>query len=298
MIEARNKHGVCAAVVWAVLAGQLAAAQTPTRHDATPAASPGVAATVDGHAITIEDVEKSALHRYGPEVLDNLIDDYLVEREAGRLHVTVSQTEIDDQVQSLARAISPKTLEEGLNEHHQTLAELREDFRRRLLALQLAAMAAPPGRFAHAHVILIKGTPGASASRPDANALAQALAIQKQLLAGANFGDLARQYSQDPVGKSRGGDIGIVFEGCPFDPAVVQAALDLQAGRVALLPVANAMGYYVIMTSSTGARHDADEDKAYADAKVQYELHRGARNLPAYLRELRSKADIQLGTIP
>ncbi|MFP5234772.1 MAG: peptidylprolyl isomerase [Acidobacteriota bacterium] len=292
MFETRDNHCLCAAIVWAVLAGQLtASSQTP--HPTRPAANPSVAATVDSHTITIDDVQKIALHKYGQEILDNLIDDYLVEHEAARLHVEVSQTEIDNQVQTLARAIRPKTLDEGLIEHHQTLAELREDFRRRLLALKLAAMAAPPGHFVHAHVILIRATSGASAGQADADALAQVSAIQKQLLAGAKFDDLARRDSQDLISKPRGGDIGIVFEGCPVDPAIVRAALQLKAGRVADHPVTTASGYYLIMASSTDALHAAGEDKAYRDAKEQYELHAGGRNLPAYLRELRSKAEIR-----
>jgi foldase protein PrsA len=293
MFETRDKHYLCVAIVWAVLAGQRAASQTPIHHDATLAAHPGIAAIVDGHAISIADVEKNAVHRYGQQALDNLIDDYLIEREASRLHVQVSQAEIDNQVQTLARAIQPKTLDEGLKEHHQTLADLREDFRHRLLALKLAALAAQQGHFAHAHVIYIPSSSGDRAIQPHADALAQVTSIQKQILAGANFDDLARQYSQDPISKPRGGDIGIVFEGCPVDPTVVQAALELRAGRFADPPVKTASGYYLILVSSTGAQHSADEDKAYADAQTQYKLHQGARNLPAYLRQLRSKAEIR-----
>jgi hypothetical protein len=58
--------------------------------------------------------------------MDGLIDNYLIERESERLHVAVSETEMDHQVQTLVEAIRPKTLEEGLKQHHQTLAELRD----------------------------------------------------------------------------------------------------------------------------------------------------------------------------
>lgn len=294
-----HRYFRCAVVVCGCLAGQLACAQTPVQHVEpvqhvdSAAVNSGVAAVVDGHTISTDEVEKIAARRYGQDILDGLIDDFLIEREAERLHVTVSEAEIDHQVQMLAEAIKPKTLDEGLEEHHQTIAELRDDFRRRLLALKVAAVGSPPGHFVHARVILIKTGSGASAKSGDANAFAQATAIQKRLLAGAKFGELAEEYSQDPGSRMRGGDIGVLYEGCGYEPTVVHAALALKAGGIAQEPIKTDLGYYLMMVSSTDSEHPALEDKLYSDAQMRYELHQGSRILPEYLRELRAKATIQ-----
>lgn len=283
----------CAVVSCGCLTVQFSCAQSPTQHIDSAAVHSGVAAVVDGHTISTEEVERIAARRYGQEILDGLIDDFLIEQEAERLHVTVSEAEIDHQVQVLTEAIKPKTLEEGLEEHHQTIAELRDDFRRRLLALKVAAVSNGPGHFVHAHVILVKIVSNKPGKTGDASAFAQATVIQKRLLDGAKFDDLVTQYSLDPGSSVRGGDIGILYEGCGYDPEVVHAALALKAGEIAKEPIKTASGYYLMKVSSTDSEHPAYEDKLYSDAQSRYELYQGSRILPEYLRELRAKATIR-----
>ncbi len=293
MFECIAKKFLGVAVVCGCFAGQFASAQASMQRDRPVAGDFGVAAMVDGHAISTDEVDRIAMQRYGPEVLDHLIDNYLIEREAERLHVEVSEAEIDNQVRTLAEAIKPKTLAEGLQEHRQTLAELRDDFRYRLLALKLAALSAPPGHFVHAHAIFIEDDSGGSAHPVHADALAEAAAIQKQLLAGAGFEELARQYPQNSTGRTHAQDLGILFAGSPGDPAVIQAALALKAGAIANQPVKTRSGYCLILVSSTDAEHPADENPLYSNAKKRYEYDWGNRNLPEYMRELRSRAVIR-----
>lgn len=281
-------------VLFGILSASFTGAQPPAeRHDSLPTAH-AIAAVVDGHSISTSEVEKSALHRYGQEILDGLIDNYLIEQESERLHVAVSEAEIDHQVQALVEAIRPKTLAEGLQQHHQTVAELRDDFRRRLLALKLASISAPPGHFVHAHVILSKITPGDPATRTGVDALTRVADLQRKIAAGTSFEDLASQYSQDPLSKARRGDIGIVFQGSAYDLRVVEAALPLKAGQILDKPLQTPSGYYLIKASSTDSDHPADEDPLYSEAKWQYEMRQGTQNLPSYLRALRTHANIRL----
>lgn len=231
------------------------------------------------------------MRRHGQEILDILIDNYLVDQQAKRLHVQVSEAEIDAQLRALTDAIKPKTLAEGLKEHHETLAEVRGDIRHRLLELKLAEAGAPPGHFVHAYAIFIPSETGNSA-KPDAVALEQVAGLQKQLTSAAKFEEMEKQYHHNAAGRIRGGDIGIVFEGCPYNDRIVQAALKLKAGMITHEPIKTPSGYYFLMVTSTDSAHPADEDKLYEDAHKQYKMTQGSRNLPAYLKELRAKANI------
>lgn len=293
MLGQFHRHCLFAAAVLVALAGQVACAQGQIQQVDPSGVNSRVAAVVDGRIISTNEVEKIALRRYGQEVLNSLIDNILIERKAEQLHVKVSEVEIDNQVQMLAEAIKPKTLEEGLKEHHQTIAELRDDFRHRLLALKVAAMSAPRGHFVHAHVIFVKFGSDHPTGLGNSNAFERANAIQKQLLDGASFKDLAEKYSQDSVSRARGGDVGILFEGCGYSPAVVEAVMALKAGKIAGKPIRTPSGYYIVMVSSTDSEHPANEDKLYSDAETHYELYQGSRQLPEYLRELRAKATIK-----
>jgi len=221
-----------------------------------------------------------------------LIDNYLIEQEAKRLNVEVSQPEIDSQVQAIADGIKPKTLEEGLKDHHQTLAELQDDLRHRLLGLKLAAIGVKPGHYVHAHTILIKISTTDPDGHTEADGLALVKTIQAKFKAGAKFEDLATQYSQDPSTKDRGGDMGVLYDGAPYDGALVEAALALKAGEMTPDPVKTPLGYYLIEVSSMDTAHPPSEDALYAEAKWRYEMYQGNLNFYSHLDTLRTNAKI------
>lgn len=261
-------------------------------HKDTPP-PPGVAADIDGHTISLADVDKFTMRKFGSEMLDIMIDAYLVDREGKRLNIDVSQAEIDSQVQAIADGIKPNTLEEGLKAHHQTLAELQSDIRHRLLGLKLAAIGIKPGHYVHAYVILVKPANGVSVNQMDPEALATIKTIRDKYKTGAKFDDLVKQYSQDQSTKDRNGDLGVLFDGAPYDGALVDAALALKQGEVTEKPVVTPLGYYLIEARSTDEKHPAAEDKLYEEAKWHYEMYQGNMNYFNYMRSLRAKSAVK-----
>jgi peptidyl-prolyl cis-trans isomerase C len=96
----------------------------------------------------------------------------------------------------------------------------------------------------------------------DAEALAKAQDIRKQILAGADFATLAKAESDDAGTAVKGGDLGTFKHGQmvgPFD----QAAFSLPVGEVSE-PVKSQFGYHIIKIASRNA-------KAFDDAKPQIE---------------------------
>jgi len=72
----------------------------------------------------------------------------------------------------------------------------------------------------------------------------QALKILEELEKGADFGNLAKQYSTCPSGK-RGGDLGSFGRGQMVKP-FEQAAFALNVGETTKEPVKTQFGYHVI----------------------------------------------------
>jgi parvulin-like peptidyl-prolyl isomerase len=72
-------------------------------------------------------------------------------------------------------------------------------------------------------VILCKISPDDPATGTDVAALTRVAALKRKIEAGANFEDLASEYSQDQSSNARRGDIGIVFEGSAYDVRGVEA---------------------------------------------------------------------------
>jgi hypothetical protein len=276
-----------------VLAGPAASAppQTPVA-DAPP---PNVAASVNGHIVSMDEVTALVMRENGGNATTRLIENYLVDEEAKAKQITVSSAEIDGRVQELVKLIAPTTLEEGLRRHHQSLDDLESDIRQWFLRVKLVSPQVKPGTFVRARIILIKaGNSSGSGETPhsDEEALALVNKIQIELNAGKKFEELAKQYNEDPSTKEKNGETGVLFAGVPYEGSLVDAALTLKSGEVTQSPVKSNMGYYLIQATSTAAQHVAGENQMYAEAEKQYAMQEAQMLIPGYIKELREKAKI------
>jgi peptidyl-prolyl cis-trans isomerase SurA len=79
----------------------------------------------------------------------------------------------------------------------------------------------------------------------DSAALHKAKDAIEQLRQGADFATLAKDLSDDPGSKEKGGDIGFTKRG-ELDPAYEKAAVALEIGRYTQIPVRSRYGWHVI----------------------------------------------------
>jgi parvulin-like peptidyl-prolyl isomerase len=69
--------------------------------------------------------------------------------------------------------------------------------------------------------------------------------LRQQIAAGADFGKLARENSNDTASAAKDGDFGIIKHGSSYPDAVKNAVFALQAGQVSE-PVKQPNGFYLI----------------------------------------------------
>jgi peptidyl-prolyl cis-trans isomerase C len=107
-------------------------------------------------------------------------------------------------------------------------------------------------RQAKVRVIYISFNPapdkaGAQASKLPTEAVAKSKIedLRKQILAGADFGKLARENSDDTSSAAKDGDFGVIKRGSSYPDAVKNAVFALQAGQVSE-PVRQPNGFYLI----------------------------------------------------
>jgi foldase protein PrsA len=155
-----------------------------------------------------------------------------------------------------------------------------------------------PTHMVHCRAILIRYT-APNVKQPDefkphteAEALAIIDDVQKQLKAGKDFGDLAKQYSEDTASKDKGGDVGLAFDGANLDETLLRAALSLDKGKITENPVKVNYGYYLIQVVSTSDSHPASEDSSYAAAQDKYRRQQAQYLVPDYMKTLRAQAKI------
>src|SRR5690349_21119467 len=126
------------------------------------------------------------------------------------------------------------------------------------------------GTVAH---ILISVPQGADAAT-DAAALAKAKDIIAQLDKGAKFEDLAKQYSEDPGSKDKGGVYENVTQGQfvpEFDKAMFQ---DLKPGETTKEPVKTQFGYHIIklISRSEGPAMTDEQAKQQIESQIGQQL--------------------------
>ncbi|MGB9430032.1 MAG: peptidylprolyl isomerase [Gammaproteobacteria bacterium] len=111
----------------------------------------------------------------------------------------------------------------------------------------------------HARHILLQS----SAIMTDAEAQAKLEEWRKQILAGADFAKLAKQYSEDPGSASKGGDLGWVDTGATV-PAFQQQMDKLQVGQISE-PFKSQYGWHIVQVLG---RRKADQTAEYTQNKA------------------------------
>jgi peptidyl-prolyl cis-trans isomerase D len=132
----------------------------------------------------------------------------------------------------------------------------------------------------HAHHILITG-------KDDAAALAQAQQVLAQAQAGKDFGELAKQYSQDPGSAHNGGDLGWAERGS-FVAPFADALFGMQVGEIKG-PVKTQYGYHIIRLDEVQAGKGKSFDEARADLEAQLRRDRATDRFGEIQEQLQAK---------
>ncbi len=212
-----------------------------------------LAARVNGEPITLAQfvrererralgmmVEPATQDAFNAQVLAAMIDQVLINQGAAREGVVVTEEEIDAElaVQAELATASGTTLEETVAAQLYTMDEYRVVIRDMLTVQKLSdivADVAPYAEQVHSRHILVAD-----------QAVARDLIAQLQ--AGADFAQLATQYSLDGSTARLGGDLDWVSEGDLLQPEVERAIFALGPGELALYPVQSSLGYHVVQT--------------------------------------------------
>ena len=175
--------------------------------------------------------EREILFKLREEILNKMIDQNLTDQETERLHVSVGDREVDQQIEQIKSEhfLTEEELRKSLAAQGHTLEKYRKRIKEQILRMKLINIEVK-SKIAitekdiqdyytehkedyqgiekyHLRTILIKVPPSASADQ-DKAALEKIESIVKELNSGAAFNELARQYSQDGTAAA-GGDLGL-----------------------------------------------------------------------------------------
>ena len=117
---------------------------------------------------------------------------------------------------------------------------------------------------------------------------ARAERLRKQLIAGADFAALARQYSEDPGTSGRGGDLGTFTRDTHTD-AFDAAAFALSPGEISPV-IRTEYGFHIIRVTHRSAPRVRTLDELRPAIRQRLKTVKSAHHLAAWLQQQRSTA--------
>jgi foldase protein PrsA len=249
------------------------------------------AAVVNGEEISREQLVEALLERVGPGLLEQLIQETLVQQALTRKKITLTPQEVDDRLAEFKEQqfASEEEFQTWLTQRGVTLAGLRKQVELDLGVEKLvrSTINISDADVQREHERIHKQV---TARHIVVTTEAEARGLRRRLLAGADFAELAEEYSTDGGTRKRGGELGRVsYEA--FHPAFAEALFSLKKGEISE-PVRTPGGYHLIQVESIDpAPPLTPQDKAeLRERLIQEQL---AEKKDTWLSEALAKAKIE-----
>ena len=258
-------------------------------------------------------------------VLNELIVQDLLIAKAATLKIEVPETELNAAFDGIKKDVPEATFNQELSRRQLTPADMREGLRREILVQkvlekEVTAKAAVtdqevaeffnankaqfnlPEESYHLAQIVVTPVPdqglnnrsGNDATTPD-QAAQKAQMLMERLKAGAQFADLARDFSEDSQSAPRGGDLGFVPVSALKDapPPLRDAVLKSQVGTVTGVTVGGAHSLVLVVAKEAAGQRDLSNPTVKDGITNQLKQRKEALMRTAYLTAIRSEANVQ-----
>lgn len=250
------------------------------------------------------------------DVLDQMIDRELVMAEIKRLDLMPTDKEVREEIENLKKQLGSEgefkkyLAANGINE-----PKLEEYFKQQLAVTKLqekissevpqpadaeiqAYYDAHKEQFSRpeqrqvSHILIGSGDYSGGKNRSEMEAKVLALQVVDKLKAGADFAELAKQYSDDPGSKDNGGQYPPFSKNSGFAEEFEDAAFSLQEGQYTAEPVKTMFGYHIIRLDKVipAKNYSLAEVKDNITASLHQEAV--AKKADELLQDLRDKAEI------
>ncbi len=250
---------------------------------AQPKVPSNVAAVVNGESITKAQLATKAVDWQGAMTLDLMIDSTVVSQEAKKAGVVVTDAEVNAKLNEMKKALAPsQDFDTVLRQNGMTAGLLFTRIKMRLQAdgvikNMIKKSPAIIANYRKAEHILIRvdentsDPSGKTLEAKDADAKAKIEKIADEIKTKTiSFEDAAKKYSEDPVSKVNGGNLGFFTKGV-MAPPFEAATFSLKAGDVSA-PVKTNYGYHLIKLIAIGSDAKGDDLKKLEDQIVKDQL--------------------------
>jgi len=276
-----------------------------------PKGQEGIAAVVNDKVISIEDIDKlyaqipTQLQQYYTRkyLLNQTIDEMLLEEEIERQGIVADEDELASLMNNVKAQYSDEEFEQVLALQGMSYEELEDELTTRLNMQTLLSSEIEDLQVTDEEVQQffdenqeMLGTPEqVRASHILVNTSEEADALLDELEDGADFAELAEEYSLDTGSAALGGDLGFFPKGTMV-AEFEDAAFNLEVGEISDVVETN-FGFHIIKVTDTRDPEPADFDVLKTAIKLTLfnnKLAQYPEEVNTYLARLREDADIEI----
>ena len=252
-------------------------------------------AIVNGQRITRRAFVNRLEQITGEQVLSDLINEQLIGQAAKKAKITVTSAEVDAEMEKLREQIGP-SFDSVLAQYGMTVEDLQKNMELNLLVFKVSTKDVTVSEdalmsFFEEHKSDYDQPEMVKASHILVETEEKAKEIKKKLAEGADFAELARGESTDPMSAAEGGDLGFFARG-RMVPEFEKAAFAMSPGQTSA-PVKSEYGYHIIRVTDRKDAHEATFDDVKDDIERTIKGNQ-AKSAQALASELRLEADVTI----
>lgn len=147
-----------------------------------------------------------------------------------------------------------------------------------------------PERVKARHILI--RVPEKADSKAQKAALKKAEDLRRKLLAGADFSELARKYSEDPGTRDKGGDLGFFSRG-QMVPEFEEVVFKLKVGEISP-PIKTRFGYHLVRVEAKIPSREQTYEEVKDRVRQDLLEAKKAQRMEALMAELRRKYPVEI----
>ncbi|WP_043932220.1 peptidylprolyl isomerase [Bacillus sp. EB01] len=258
---------------------------------------PKAAATIDGEKITRDELNTKLSQAYGNTMLETMINNKVVELEAKKENVAVTQKEIDAEFDKLVEAYGgDEAMDAALEQNGVSKEILKQDIGDYLLADKLMREKIKitddeMKTFFKENKASFNTEEQVEASHILVKDEKTAKEVKDKLDKGEDFAALAKEYSTDTGNAESGGELGFFGKG-DMVTEFEDVAFKLDVNQISE-PVKTEYGYHIIKVTDKQAAKEAVYEESKEDVKEQIFQQKFQTEYPTWLEDAKKEYKIE-----